>query len=80
MDDFKTFYFKIPPLTRYYLTIVFIVAIITTYFKNLHYILYYILLDYDLILKSFQMTKYSVMIFVCRILTEKIIIFCRQKL
>ena len=63
MDDFKTFYFKIPPLTRYYLTIVFIVAIITTYFKNLHYILYYILLDYDLIIKSFQIWRLVTNIF-----------------
>ena len=63
MDDFKTFYFKIPPLTRYYLTIVFIVAIITTYFKNLYYILYNILLDYDLILKSFQIWRLVTNIF-----------------
>ena len=63
MDDFKTFYFKIPPLTRYYLTIVFITAIIATYFKSLHYLLYYILLDYDLILKSFQIWRLFTNIF-----------------
>ena len=63
MDDFKTVYFKIPPLTRYYLTIVFIIAIIATYFKSLHYLLYYILLDYDLILKSFQIWRLFTNIF-----------------
>ena len=63
MDDFKTFYFKIPPLTRYYLTIVFIIAIIATYFKSLNYFLYYIILDYDLILKSFQIWRLVTNIF-----------------
>ena len=63
MDDLKTVYFKTPPLTRYYLTIVFIIEILTTYFKNLHYLLYYILLDYDLILKSFQIWRLVTNIF-----------------
>ena len=57
MDDFKTLYFKVPPLTRYYLTSLFITAIIATYFKPLQIIIYYIYLDYDLIFKQFQIWR-----------------------
>lgn len=57
MDDFKTLYFKIPPITRYYLTIIFIMAIIATYFKQLQVIIYYIFLDYDLVFQNFQIWR-----------------------
>ena len=57
MDDFKTLYFKVPPITRYYLTSLFITAIIATYFKSLQIIIYYIFLDYDLIFKQFQIWR-----------------------
>ena len=57
MDDFKTLYFQVPPITRYYLTSVFITATIATYFKSLQMFIYYIFLDYDLILKKFQIWR-----------------------
>ena len=57
MDDFKTLYFAIPPITRYYLTIIFIMAIIATYFKQLQAIIIYIYLDYDLVFQNFQIWR-----------------------
>ena len=57
MDDLKTFYFQMPPITRYYLTTIFITATIGTYIKPLQFIIYYIFLDYDLALKSFQIWR-----------------------
>lgn len=57
MDDFKTLYFAIPPITRYYLTIIFIMAIIATYFKQLQAIIVYIYLDYDLVFQNFQIWR-----------------------
>ena len=57
MDEFKTFYFRIPPITRYYLTCVFITATIATYFKQLQIIIYYIFLDYELVFKHFQIWR-----------------------
>ena len=57
MDEFKIFYFKIPPITRYYLTCVFITATIATYFKQLQIIIYYIFLDYELVFKNFQIWR-----------------------
>lgn len=57
MDDFKTIYFRIPPITRYYLTIIFITATIATYFKSLHTIILYIYLDYDMAFKQFQIWR-----------------------
>ena len=57
MDDFKTLYFRIPPITRYYLTCVFATATIATYFKPLQLIIYYIFLDYQLVFKNFQIWR-----------------------
>ena len=57
MDELKGLYFQIPPITRFYLTSLFITAIIATYFKSLQIIIYYIFLDYDLIIKSFQIWR-----------------------
>ena len=54
MNEFNDFYFKIPPITRYYLSGVFLTALIATYFKPLQMIIYYIFLDYDLVFKSFH--------------------------
>ena len=54
MDDFKSFYFQLPPMTRYYLTSVFATATIATYIKPLQILVYYIFLDYDLAFKKFQ--------------------------
>ena len=54
MNEFNDFYFKIPPITRYYLSGVFLTALIATYFKPLQMIIYYIFLDYDLLFKYFQ--------------------------
>ena len=55
--ELRTFYFQMPPITRYYITIIFIFAIIATYLKPLQIIIYYIFLDYDLIFKSFQIWR-----------------------
>ena len=57
MDEFKTFYFRIPPITRYYLTCVFITATIATYIKPLQMLIYYIFLDYQLALNNFQIWR-----------------------
>ena len=57
MDEFKTFYFRIPPITRYYLTCVFITATIATYIKPLQMLIYYIFLDYQLVLNNFQIWR-----------------------
>ena len=57
MDEFKTFYFRIPPITRYYLTCVFITATIATYIKPLQMVIYYIFLDYQLALNNFQIWR-----------------------
>ena len=57
MDEFKTFYFRIPPITRYYLTCVFITATIATYIKPLQMVIYYIFLDYQLVLNNFQIWR-----------------------
>ena len=57
MDDFKTLYFKIPPITRYYLTSIFITAAIATYFQPLQTIILYIYLDYDMVLKQLQIWR-----------------------
>ena len=57
MDEFKTFYFRIPPITRYYLTCIFITATIATYIKPLQMLIYYIFLDYQLVLNNFQIWR-----------------------
>ena len=57
MDEFKSFYFRIPPITRYYLTCVFITATIATYIKPLQMVIYYIFLDYQLALNNFQIWR-----------------------
>jgi len=57
MDEFKSFYFRIPPITRYYLTCVFITATIATYIKPLQIIIYYIFLDYQLVFNNFQIWR-----------------------
>lgn len=57
MDEFKSFYFRIPPVSRYFLTILFITAFIGTYIKKLHFIIYYFILDYGLIFKKFQIWR-----------------------
>ena len=57
MDEFKTFYFRIPPITRYYLTCVFITATIATYIKPLQIIIYYIFLDYQLVFNNYQIWR-----------------------
>lgn len=57
MDDFKTFYFKITPITRYYITILFITAIIATYMKALQIVIYYIFLDYKLVFTYLQIWR-----------------------
>ena len=63
MDDFKTFYFKITPITRYYITILFVTAIIATYLKSLQIIIYYIFLDYKLVFYFFQIWRLFTNIF-----------------
>ena len=57
MDDLKTFYFKITPISRYYITILFITAIIATYMKPLQIVIYYIFLDYKLVFNYFQIWR-----------------------
>ena len=57
MDEFKSFYFRIPPITRYYLTCVFITATIATYIKPLQIIIYYIFLDYQLVFNNYQIWR-----------------------
>ena len=57
MDEFKSFYFRIPPITRYYLTCVFITATIATYIKPLQMIIYYIFLDYQLVFNNYQIWR-----------------------
>ena len=63
MDDFKTFYFKITPITRYYITILFVTAIIATYLKSLQIVIYYIYLDYKLVFYFFQIWRLFTNIF-----------------
>ena len=50
----KDYYFKIPPITRYYLTILFITAAIATYIPFLTFIIRYIILNYELVFKYCQ--------------------------
>ena len=57
MEDFETLYFKIPPITRYYLTTIFVTAAIATYFQRLQTIILYIYLDYDMVFKQFQIWR-----------------------
>ena len=57
MDEFKSFYFRIPPITRYYLTCVFFTATIATYIKPLQIIIYYIFLDYQLVFNNYQIWR-----------------------
>ena len=57
MDEFKSFYFRIPPITRYYLTCVFITATIATYIKPLQMVIYYIFLDYQLVFNYYQIWR-----------------------
>ena len=57
MDEFKDFYFKIPPITRYFLTSLFITATIATYIMSLQIIIYYIFLDYTLIFSKLQLWR-----------------------
>ena len=57
MDEFKSFYFRIPPITRYYLTCVFITATIATYIKPLQMVIYYIFLDYQLVFNNYQIWR-----------------------
>ena len=63
MDDFKTFYFSITPITRYYITILFVTAIIATYLKSLQIVIYYIYLDYKLVFYFFQIWRLFTNIF-----------------
>ena len=57
MNEFKDFFFKIPPITRYFLTSLFATAAIATYINSLNKIIYFIFLDYDLIIKQFQIWR-----------------------
>lgn len=57
MDDLRTFYFKIPLITRYTLTAIFGMATIATYISYLKFIIYFIFLDYNLALKKFQIWR-----------------------
>jgi Derlin-2/3 len=57
MDEFKDFYFKLPPITRYYLSIIFATATIATYIKPLQMLIYYIFLDYNLVFRQFQIWR-----------------------
>ncbi len=57
MNEFKDFFFKIPPITRYFLTSLFATATIATYINSLNKIIYFIFLDYDLIIKQFQIWR-----------------------
>lgn len=63
MDEFKDFYFKLPPITRYYLSIIFVTATIATYIKPLQMLIYYIFLDYNLVFKQFQIWRLFTNIF-----------------
>ena len=63
MDEFKDFYFKLPPITRYYLSIIFATATIATYIKSLQMLIYYIFLDYNLVFKQFQIWRLFTNIF-----------------
>jgi Derlin-2/3 len=54
MNEFKIFYFQLPPITRYYLSAIFATATIATYIKPLQMLIYYIFLDYDLVFRNFQ--------------------------
>ena len=63
MDEFKTFYFNITPITRYYITILFVTAIIATYLKSLQIVIYYIYLDYKLVFYFFQIWRLFTNIF-----------------
>ena len=63
MDEFKTFYFNITPITRYYITALFITAIIATYLKSLQIVIYYIYLDYKLVFYFFQIWRLFTNIF-----------------
>ena len=63
MAEFKDFYFKLPPITRYYLSIIFATATIATYIKPLQMIIYYIFLDYNLVFKQFQIWRLFTNIF-----------------
>ena len=57
MEELKTFYNKLPPMTRYYYTIILITATIASYIKSLQIIIYYIFLDYSLVFKKFQIWR-----------------------
>ena len=57
MEELKAFYNKLPPITRYYYTIIFITAAIASYIKQLQIIIYYIFLDYSLVFKKFQIWR-----------------------
>lgn len=57
MEELKSLYFKIPPITRFYLTAIFVTSTIATYISFLEKVIFYIFLDYGLVFKKFQIWR-----------------------
>ena len=59
----KELYFSQPPLTRYYLTIIFIISFMITYMKHVVFPSY-LILDYTLIFQKYQIWRLFTNLFV----------------
>jgi len=57
MEDIKEAYFRVPPVSRYYMSFVFLLSFLTTY-KILNY--GYLFLDFELVFYKLQVNKFMI--------------------
>ena len=71
----KELYFSQPPLTRYYLTIIFIISFMITYMKHVVFPSY-LILDYTLIFQKYQIWRLFTNLFVIGQFSMGFLFFC----
>jgi len=75
MSEIKDFYYSIPPFSRYYLTTIFVLSFMMTYFKSQKFILN-LILDYNLAFKNFQIWRLFTNLLVIGPFSMNFLMFC----